>query len=117
MSLQGKDFTRRSRETESRLPPHGEKVTRSMSFTTQNDFFFYQQKFKEEQSFSMGSSVGLTTDREARKLCAATGASEATKLSGARTREQRWAGQLVSYTGIIGNAEAFPILCVSDFCE
>ena len=45
-----------------------------MYFTIRKRRFLSQQKFKAEQSFSMGSSVGWAIAQEARKLCGAAGA-------------------------------------------
>ena len=59
-------------------------------------FFLSQQKFKAEQSFSMGLFVGLS-DRPGSKEAERRHRSEATKLSGARMPEQRRAGQLVCH--------------------
>ena len=85
---------RRYRETE--VPPR-EEVTRSVCVLQfENGLFFNQQKFKAEQSFSVGLSVDWAIDREAREL---SGAIEAKRQSWGRARmpEQRQAGQLVFY--------------------
>ena len=74
---------------------HGDaKNQERVSFTIRKRLFLSQQKFKAEQSFSMGIFVGFS-DRPGSKEAERRHRSEATKLSGARMPEQRRAGQLV----------------------
>ena len=110
-STHGKEKIWRNRRAG--CPQERKKPGAFMSCHSKTAFFSSQQKFKVEQSFSMGLSVGWAIDREARKLSGATGAkrqswaehrneatklseamhrSEATKLSGARgAKRQSWA--------------------------
>ena len=63
-------------------------------------FFFNQQKFKAEKSFSVARGwviCGLSDRSGSEGAERSHLRSEATKLSGARMPEQRRAGQLVGY--------------------
>ena len=88
----GKGKISRNRRTNAR---RGSDQERMFFAIQKRPFFFWsQKKFKVEQSFSMGSSVGWVIDRKTRKQSGATGAEP--QLSGARMPEQRRSRQLPS---------------------
>ena len=84
-----KDMDRRNR----RLPSGEELIKRSWAFMPYHSktasFFSSQQKFKGEQIFSMGFSVGWAIDREARKLSGPQRSDKGERMSGAQKRSDK----------------------------